>query len=74
MIKSICMKKNLRKLQNIIKDNILLKHILAIDNLNYMLLINITIFFIPKIHKKKPSIHYMLVQIQFHIIYIISVK
>lgn len=66
--------KESEKLQNIIKNNILLKHISAIDNLNYMLLINITIFFIPKIHKKKPSTHYMLVQIQFHIIYIISVK
>lgn len=66
--------KESEKLQNIIKYNILLKHISAIDNLNYMLLINITIFFIPKINKKKPSTHYMLVQIQFHIIYIISVK
>lgn len=63
MTKSICMKKNLRKLQNIkyLKNNILLKHTLAIDNLNYMLLINITIFFILKIYKKKPSTHYMLV-------------
>lgn len=60
--------KESEKLQNIIKNNILLKHISAIDNLNYMLLINITILFIPKIHKKKPSTHYMLVQIQFHII------
>lgn len=66
--------KESEKLQNMIKNNILLKHISAIDNLNYMLLIHITIFFIPKIHKKKPSTHYMLVQIQFHIIYIISVK